>query len=392
MYICYSLCALKQHIINRWEVIIKKNIAGRNGKLAFDNLNLIGRMKFMRKKYLLWWGIGIILLLLMAAFIMACQGPDGGTGPAGPAGPTGPAGPAGVMAAATCSDCHNETTLVKARQVQYEASLHGAGFTFERNGTSCAACHTSEGFMVLIETGSTTLDAAVSDPSPVNCRTCHEIHSTYTENDWALRVTEPVDIALTGDTIDLGAGNLCATCHQPRTSYDVPVIGGGEVKITSTRFGPHHGPQSTMLFGLAGYGEYTGSSGHSLIKDTCTTCHMADAYGKQAGGHTWSMAYEYHGHEVPNVAGCQTCHSDIEDFDVNGAVTEIEALMEELNNLLLAEGLITESGSAVTGTYTSAQAGALWNYRTVALEDRSHGVHNPGYAKFLLETALDALK
>ncbi len=147
-----------------------------------------------------------------------------------------------------------------------------------------------------------------------------------------------------------------------------------------------------MLFGLAGYGEYTGSSGHSLIEDTCTTCHMADAYGKQAGGHTMSMAYEYHGHEVANVAACGSCHSDVEDFDVNGTVTEIQALADELQGLLLAEGLLDEDGYAVTGTYTSAQAGALWNYRMVVLEDRSGGVHNPGYAKFLLETGIDALK
>lgn len=33
-----------------------------------------------------------------------------------------------------------------------------------------------------------------------------------------------------------------------------------------------------------------------------------------------------------------------------------------------------------------------WNYRMVVFEDRSGGVHNPGFAKFLLETGIDALK
>jgi len=46
----------------------------------------------------------------------------------------------------SCMDCHNDTTLVLAREVQWGASLHGSGMTFERNGASCANCHTSEGF------------------------------------------------------------------------------------------------------------------------------------------------------------------------------------------------------------------------------------------------------
>ncbi|MFC1872137.1 hypothetical protein ACFLYV_00235 [Chloroflexota bacterium] len=350
----------------------------------------------------------VLGLLLVVLALAACAGETGSTGPAGATGAAGAAGPAGaagaagsagaagVNAAETCSDCHNETTMFKGMQVQWANSLHGAGYTFERNGTSCAACHTAEGFVVAKEAGSTpteALDAAVQNPSPVNCRTCHEIHETYSEDDWALTVTAPVTIDATGDTLDLGAGNLCATCHQPRTSYPTPVVGEGDVTFTSSRYGPHHGPQSTMVAGVGGYGEYTGTSIHyAMVEDTCVTCHMADAYGKQSGGHTMSMAYEYHEEEVQNVAGCVSCHGDAESFDIGGAMTEVEELGAELNTLLLAEGLITASGSAVPGTYTSKQAGALWNYRTVILEDRSGGVHNPGFAKFLLQTGIDALQ
>jgi len=281
--------------------------------------------------------------------------------------------------------------LIEARQVQYANSLHGSGYTFERSDASCAICHTSEGFTERIATGSVEIAGDIENPSPVNCRTCHQIHDTYTAADWALATSDPVTLQLTGDTIDLGKGNLCASCHQPRWSYEIPQVGGGDVEITSTRFGPHHGPQSTMLFGLAGYGEFTGTSVHSIVPDGCITCHMADAYGKQAGGHTMSMEYEYHGSEVQNVAGCESCHSDIESFDRNGVQTEIQALIDELKDLLVAEGLITESGSGITGTFTSVQAGALWNYKTVT-EDRSLGVHNPQFAKVLLQTAIDALK
>ncbi|MFC1873998.1 hypothetical protein ACFLYX_01715 [Chloroflexota bacterium] len=294
--------------------------------------------------------------------------------------------------AQNCADCHNDTDVVKAIQVQWGNSLHGAGYTFERNGTACAACHTAQGFKTLAKDGSQSLEAAVDNPAPINCRTCHTIHSTNTGSDWALRVSAPVKIVLTGDTIDLGKANLCATCHQPREATGLPVVGGGDVEITSTRFGPHHGPQSTMLAGLAGYGNYSGSKVHMAVTDGCVGCHMASAYGKQSGGHTMGMAYEYHEAEVQNTAGCQGCHGEIEDFDIDGAMTEIEELGEELRVLLEGAGMITSSGSAVVGTYSSAQAGALWNYRMVILEDRSGGVHNPAFAKFLLKTGIDALK
>jgi len=305
------------------------------------------------KKTLSWYGtipLVVALALVLAPLLVACQGPPGEAGPAGstgPAGPPGPAGTAGPTGTAECSVCHDDGTLITARQIQYANSLHGSGYTFERNEADCAICHTSEGFTERIATGSLEIAGDIENPSPINCRTCHEIHTTFTQADFALTVDSPVTLKLTGDTIDLGKGNLCASCHQPRWSYEIPQAGGGDIEITSTRFGPHHGPQSSMIAGVGGYGEFTGSSVHSSVPDGCTTCHMANAYGKQAGGHTMSMEYEYHGHEVANVAGCESCHSGIEDFDRNGVQTEIQALLDELKVLLVAEGLIDESDSGI---------------------------------------------
>lgn len=294
----------------------------------------------------------------------------------------------------SCTNCHNDATLILARETQWENSLHGSGLTFERNGADCATCHTSEGFTERINTGTFEISEDIQNPSPVNCRTCHNIHDTYTSSDWALASSDPVTFELTGDTYDLGNSNLCANCHQPRPA-DIPQEGGGEYEITSTRFGPHHGPQSSMIAGVGGYGEeYTGSDIHyDNVDSGCITCHMTDtAYGKQAGGHTMNITYEYHGATEEYLTGCIACHEDIESFDRNGLQTEIEEMLEEVHVLLVAQGLIDgESGSGITGTFTSEQAGALWNYKTVE-EDRSMGVHNPGFAKFLLKTALEALQ
>ena len=65
---------------------------------------------------------------------------------------------------------------------------------------------------------------------------------------------------------------------------------------------------------------------------------------------------------------------------------------EKKIKLLLAEGIITETGSAVPGTYTNTVAGACWNFRTIALEDRSDGIHNPKYVKKILQNSIAALQ
>jgi len=128
-----------------------------------------------------------------------------------------------------------------------------------------------------------------------------------------------------------------------------------------------------------------------MVTDGCVTCHMAKAYGTQAGGHTMNTSYEYHGDEVPNMAGCESCHSGIETFDINGLQTEVKTLLEELGAKLTDLELITDTGSVVKGTYPSDQAGAIFNYKWIE-EDRSYGVHNPKYVKALLKNSIEALQ
>ena len=66
--------------------------------------------------------------------------------------------------------------------------------TFERNGAGCAVCHTSEGFTERITTGTFEIAEDIDNPSPINCRTCHSIHDTYTSSDWALIGSMPNNI------------------------------------------------------------------------------------------------------------------------------------------------------------------------------------------------------
>ena len=220
------------------------------------------------------------------------------------------------------------------------------------------------------------------DPNPTrqDCRTCHEIHTTYTAADWALTTTEAVAFyAVEGSTYDGGAGNLCVQCHQPRRVIADAV--DGQIEITSTHWGPHHGGQGSMVLGVAGAGDVTGSPGgpYNLVEDTSVSCHQ----GPDAS-HTFE----------PQLSVCQECHSDAENFDLGGLQTEIKAGLDELGEELVRRGWLSENspdGHPNVQFVPEDEAAALWNWIYLAHEDGSYGVHNPAYTRALLQAGLEAV-
>jgi hypothetical protein len=191
-------------------------------------------------------------------------------------------------------------------------------------------------------------------------------------------------------------------------------MGAGTIEFTeddSYRWGPHHGPQSNLFAGLNKSGAYELGSGYANswhtnnFENACKSCHMADAYGDQAGGHTFAMGYEYHGHTALNTAGCLVsgCHTDEKNLlnTVEEKKMEIEDLMADLKELLEANGImdtvnnigylvIPEEGEPPI-QYDNALAGAFYNYKFIE-EDRSYGLHNYNYTKTLLENSIAAIQ
>jgi hypothetical protein len=115
-----------------------------------------------------------------------------------------------------------------------------------------------------------------------------------------------------------------------------------------------------------------------MVENTCVTCHMGDE-----ASHTYQ----------PDVARCQACHADAEDFDINGVRTEVTAMVDELTALFVEKGMLDpEEGLwVVPATVPEAVANAMWNYKFV-VEDQSMGVHNADYTKALLAAALETMK
>jgi hypothetical protein len=281
----------------------------------------------------------------------------------------------------SCTECHVEGTLLTGKETAWGESLHGTGEAFVR-GTSadCAGCHSGGGFSAMVAAGLTPDMVEEGDPNPTrqDCRACHQIHATYTGEDWALETTDAVPLyAFEGVTFDGGEGNLCANCHQPRRGIG-EADADGNIEVDSTHWGPHHGPQSAMLMGVAGAGDIEGnpSSHATMVENTCVTCHLGEG-----ANHTFE----------PDVAACQGCHSGAEDFDINGVQTEVQASLDELQAALTAKGLLDAEGTMVVGSYPAAEASALWNWIFISMEDKSLGVHNPTYTKDLLEASLAAL-
>ncbi|MBN2520624.1 MAG: hypothetical protein JXB17_08985 [Bacteroidales bacterium] len=306
-------------------------------------------------------------------------------------------GPQGKDANETCKQCHNSGTELLARQMQFGSSMHLNGTNYKYNEPECATCHTHEGYTEAMQTGENFTITDISNPSPVTCRTCHKIHEKYDSTDWELRTTNSVILQATGEEADFGKANQCANCHQPWKVNPLPVIGEGSLTIASAEYGPHHSPQAALFKGIGGFEypgiEYPSSSHKDNITNACITCHMAEAIGNEAGGHTFSMVY-FEGRSKTNTAGCLSCHTD--EIELNNLVYDVQEhitlLTNQLYSELFAEGIVDTTGKLnVPVTLSPEHAYAYLNYITV-VGDRSKGIHNYPYIRKLLESSIQALQ
>lgn len=329
--------------------------------------------------------IGFLSIIGASLLFVQCT-TDPIPGPPGEDGMDGVDGIDGIAGTTECAVCHNITTSEDVH-ASYLFSGHAAGGAVGYAGSrsSCAQCHSNEGYVDYITTGMTN-EEGYSNPTAISCNTCHDTHTTFdfeTEGyDYALRAFGPVTLVTDASyTIDYGGtSNNCAFCHQPRSTPPED-DGSGEFEVTSSHWGPHHGPQATFLEGiqgaeLAGLVDYPSPlSATHRTGSSCTSCHMGETSGETDGNHTW----------IPTPTSCTQCHSDGAPETVDG----LEEELTELAELLEAIGIVHE-GHPVEGTYTVTEAQAAWNYILV-MEDSSMGIHNPAYAKALIANSIEAL-
>ncbi|MCX6250290.1 MAG: hypothetical protein NTX61_06015 [Bacteroidetes bacterium] len=312
-------------------------------------------------------------------------------------------GPAGKDANATCTQCHTFADTIVAKIFQYDASKHASGSTaFEGTNKSCAPCHASQGFDEVVVTGADTTKTGIADAAPINCRTCHKIHNSYTSSDWDLKTTAAfsprydhtasIDLAFNG-----GSSNLCARCHQARAAspgLTNPTSNVDSIKITSGRWGPHHGPQGLIMAGKGAFEVGAAAFGNSPHRDqaACMTCHGGYAQGNFVGGHTLTMTTTSD-NLGDNYTVCKPCHASASattGFNIGGVQDEIEGMMQDLKVKLAAANVLdtTTMFIKVPKYYKQKQLAVYWNFQLIEA-DRSMGVHNYQYTYDILQSGID---
>jgi hypothetical protein len=346
----------------------------------------------------------LLLGMALAVSIAACEGPVGPQGPAGtpgtpgtpgatgPAGPPGATGPAGADALNTCVQCHGSDATLLAIEWQYRRSAHYETVYYQRGG-SCMECHNHQGFITAAVNGQ-ELPAVFANPAPINCRTCHEIHTDFTAADYALTRTAPVALKV-GGSLDMGDANLCGACHQARPISPSPTLGGAPVTIANFRYGPHYGPQANV-FAQSGLFHFTGSAtipapATNPHRAECSACHMlpgvANNNAIHAGGHVFTMRDG----ATELISACTQCHSSATSFDHFGGKARTQAQLATLKDLLMAEGVMRDDGYAIPGTFDADVVAAFLNWKYFYY-DGSYGLHNPEYVNAVLRNTIDAMQ
>jgi len=314
-------------------------------------------------------------------------------------GADGTDGEDGIEGTAACVNCHSNSHR-DSITAAYNISLHsiqtimytGQTLAEYTNRTYCAQCHTNQGYIEYMETGA--VQDTVPLPTSISCTSCHSNHDTFDfENDgpdYALRNIEPLQL-IVDETYHIDYGNTsnsCISCHQPRTPSPID-DGNGTFTITNPYWGPHHGPQSTMLEGIQG-SQIQGSMSYPGIgsathrsNSSCVNCHMGETTNGFDGSHSmW-----------PTNNACVTCHTDGVPNEVNGLANDLDILSVLLENVVSQDGTVTgivHDDHPQPGTFTILEAQAAWNYLFV-IEDKSEGIHNPAYAKALIRNSIEAL-
>jgi len=350
------------------------------------------------------------------------NGIDGINGTNGANGANGLNGTDGLDGAdiAVCISCHSNSHRDAIDDAYNSLSKHANGSSWSYAGVGinrvgCAQCHNNQGFIDFQTTGAVH-EEGYTLSQPISCTGCHNGHRSFDfandGNDMALRTLDPVTLIVNSDyTIDtknesdlFGKSNTCVNCHQPRTA--APTATDGKYMNTSTHWGPHHGPQSTMLEGIVGF-EFTpaefpaAGTGTHKTNMSCVACHMSTV----EEGHSWEPA---------NYASatCTKCHGAKEE--VPGFATGMAELAELLENAVGQEiakdvdGVyqpvfeaddttpvevvgIVHDGHPARGLFDIQIANAAYNYLYL-LEDKSNGVHNPNYAKELIEQSIKSFE
>ncbi|HUX40169.1 MAG TPA: hypothetical protein VMV83_03290 [Rectinemataceae bacterium] len=216
----------------------------------------------------------------------------------------------------------------------------------DETSASCSKCHTGDGFVDWVKNGSSsasdpnasiattatnavTVSGTTTYSGEIGCTACHD--PMYNGN-YNLRTTAAA-VMPSGNTYSSGGkGNLCATCHQDRTTVSqlaakfTPAGTNTYVSPFSAYGATHHGPQSDFLLGVDNSGfSTTNANGYKInnaapafaqsphyVQDSCVTCHVLEnsstTAGEQSSHGMYLLTASAANTPVDHISTCAYCH------------------------------------------------------------------------------------
>jgi len=289
---------------------------------------------------------------------------------------------------AACAKCH-DTQIEEWHDSGHGGVLTRGGITQEEfsaefNRSDCWTCHTTEGFVMTNDADHSTMTYPEM-ANLIGCVACHDPHNATNEKQVRTIADESVIYAVNQPATFTGyeSAQICVQCHHARrdsTNVTNQIVRG------TIRFGPHGSPQMDMFLGsgayeIAGYNYDRGADNRHRRDDldACVTCHMTLVMEH-------NREHRVHKFEPNAQETCSQCHVGTANFDINGVQTEVQALMDTL----LARINVAPDSLGSPRLTTMEQRKAAYAYSFVN-NDGSKGIHNPAYARSLLNNAIEHL-
>ena len=315
-----------------------------------------------------------------------------------------------------CGYCHGRPPT-HGRFQQWNSSGHASYELAQAEGASggCSGCHSAQGFFLLKTqlaggTGNRTITVptylTASTVEPITCIVCHDPHnegkmisitggvSTDTAESIPVRIQDNTDLLPGGFmATGVGRGAQCIFCHNSRNGYVAtlstatlhedgdPNFGTNMTTTANSYTAPHAASQGDVLMGRNAYFLGAATPGqrskHSIIADTCVTCHMTIAKAPAALRSTtaWSANHTF---EATVEETCKECHS--EKFE-GGTIPTLFASRLSTLSLEISKAVyrVKNGVNPPAGTTVSFTAGRAPAFVVNGVSTALHTTGNTGY-------------
>ncbi len=221
----------------------------------------------------------------------------------------------------------------------------------------------------------------------IDCQACHAGKGKE------LMETGVAKVPFMAEPVKVGEAAACVSCHHGRRDTAAAFQTYADGKATGFTY-PHYGAYA-LVSGEGGmeYPDITYATSTLHANLDCISCHMPEIDG-----------YVSHTFKPDPNASCASCHPGLKDFNFNSGQDKIKTMLDEVEKAILESTKTVFVGSAHGSLVFQKADGTELTPQEVPIEayvaaynwymikgDGSYGVHNPQYAKSLLQESYKKL-